>query len=194
MSPLDPALSRMIEPLRELAIGAILDALAHELEADADVDPEPELRDAAGVVVRSGPLNLPRRGDLAVTRDGRTLVRRIESGPPPVGKSLVAQHSDGFEAEILPFRWDAAEMTVFAKQEQPNWEPLRRWYLEWFQSRYSEVAPDLYGAVHSLDGPRRVAGSWAFTVDFGSAPAACVIDLISAMAKSGAERMRINYA
>jgi hypothetical protein len=191
MSLPDPALSRMIAPLRELAIGAILDALARALEVDADVDPEPELRDAAGAVTRSGPLNLPRRGDLAVTRDGRTLLRRIESEPPPVGKSLVAQRSGGFEAEILPFRWDAAAVTVFSKQEQPNWAPLRRWFLEWFQSRYSDVAPDLYGVVHSLDGPRRVRGGWAFTIDFGSAPAACVIDLIAALARSGAKRMRI---
>ena len=191
MNPTDPALSRLIEPLRETAIGAILDELARALEADADVVPEPELRDAAGAVARSGPLNLPRRGDLAVTKDGRTLMRRIEGDPPQVGKSLIAQHSGGFEAEILPFRWDAAELTVFAKQEHPNWAPLRRWFLEWFQSRYSEVAPDLYGAVHSLDGPRRVPGGWAFTIDFGSAPAACVVDLIAALAKSGAERMRI---
>jgi hypothetical protein len=185
------ALSRMIEPLREIAIGAILDAMARELEADADVDPEPELRDGVGAVARTGPLNLPRRGDLAVTKDGRTLVRRIESDPPPAGKPMAVQYKGGFEVEILPFRWDAAELTVFAKQEQPNWKPLRRWFLEWFQSRYSEVAPDLFGAVHSLYGPRRVRGGWAFTVDFGSAPAACVVDLIAAMAESGAERMRV---
>lgn len=191
MNPPDPALLRLVEPLRARAVSAILDALAQELDTDADVDPEPEIRNATGMVARSGPLNLPRRGDLAVTRDGRTLLRRIESGPPPTGKSLVAQHSGGFEAEIEPFRWDAAEMTVVAKQAQPNWAPLRRWFLEWFQSRYSEVAPDLYGAVHSLEGPRRVPGGWAFTIDFGSAPAACMVDLIAAMAETGAERMRI---
>ena len=191
MKPPDPALLRLIEPLRDLAIGGILEVMARELEADAEVVPEPELRDAAGAVARSGPLNLPRRGDLAVTREGRTLIRRIESGPAPIGKSLVARTSDGFESEILPFRWDAAEVMVFAKQEQPSWAPLRRWFLEWFQSRYSEVAPDLYGAIHSLDGPRQVPGGWAFTIDFGSAPAACVIDLIGALAASGASRMRI---
>jgi hypothetical protein len=191
MSLPDPALSRLIGPLRDLAIGSILEAMARELEAGAEVVPEPELRDAAGKVTRSGPLNLPRRGDLAVTRDGRTLIRRIEGGPVPSGKSLVAMTSDGFESEILPFRWDAAELIVIATQDQPNWAPLRRWFLEWFQSRYSEVAPDLYGAIHSLDGPRRVPGGWAFTVDFGSAPVACVVDLIGALAGSGAKRMRI---
>jgi hypothetical protein len=187
----DPALSRLIEPLRDLSIGAIQEAMARELEADAEVVPEPELRDAAGKIARSGPLNLPRRGDLAVTRNGRTLMRRIESDPVPAGPSMVAQTTDGFEAEIHPFRWDKAKLTVIARQEMPNWGPLRRWFLEWFQSRYSEVAPDLFGAIHSLDGPRAIPGGWTFIIDFGSAPAACVTDLIAAVAASGAERMRI---
>ena len=46
MNPPAPALSRLIEPLRDLAIGGILEAMARELEADAEVVPEPELRDA----------------------------------------------------------------------------------------------------------------------------------------------------
>ena len=191
MNPPDPALSRLVEPLRDLAIGGILEALARELEAGAEVVPEPELRDAAGRVARGGPLNLPRRDDLAVTRGGRTVLRRVESGPAPDGNSLVLRTSGGFEAEIVAFRWDAAELTVFASQQPPDWASLRRWFLEWFQSRYSEVAPDLYGAVHSLDGPRPVPGGWGFTTDFGSAPATCVIALIAALAKSGAARMRI---
>ena len=187
----DPALSRLIEPLRDLAISGILEAMARELEADAEVIPEPELRDPAGKVARSGSLNLPRRGDLEVTKGGRTLMRRIESGLAPGGESLVVQTRDGFEVEILPFRWDAAKLTVIATQDQPNWAPLRRWFLEWFQSRYSEVAPDLFGAIHSLDGPRRLPGGWAFRVDFGSAPVACVVDLIAALESSGARRVRI---
>ena len=190
----DPALSRLIDPLRDLAIGGILETMARELEDGAEVVPEPEMRDATGTISRSGPLNLPRRGDLSVTKDGRTLIRQIESGPPPNGGTLVAQTRDGFESEILTFRWDAAELTVFAKQEQPNWVPLRHWFLEWFQSRYSEVAPDLYGAVHSLDGPRQVPGGWTFTADFGSAPVVCVVDLITALSASGASRMRIGEA
>lgn len=194
MSFTNPRLKKMIEPLRDASIGGILEAMARELEGEADVVPEPELRDASGKVTRGGPLNLPRRGDLAVTKEGRTLIRRIESGPPPAVKPLVVQTGSGFEADIAPFRWDAAEIVVLAKQDQPNWAPVRRWFLEWFQSRYSEVAPDLYGAVHSLDGPRQVRGGWGFTVDFGSAPAACVLDLITAVAGTGAARMRIGQA
>ena len=191
MSRPKQGLSRLIEPLRDQSIGGILEALARELEDNADVIPEPELRDAAGNVKRGGALNLPSRGDLAVIRGGKTRLRRIESGEVPGGKPVVVLTSDGFEAEFLPFHWDAADLTVFTNQERPGWGPLRRWFLEWFQSRYSEVAPDLHGVIHSLDGPRRVPGGWAFTIDFGSVPVACVVDLISAVAKSGARRMRI---
>ena len=192
MTLADPALRQMVEPLRDAAIGEILEVMARELERDADVVPEPELRDAEGKITRGGPLNLPSRGDLRVTKEGRTLVRRVEGGPPVVKKSLIVQLGRGFEADLRPFRWDAAVVTVFAKQPQPNWAPLRRWFLEWFQSRYSEVAPDLYGAVHRLDGPREVKGGWAFTIDFGSAPAGCLVDLITAVAETGATRMRID--
>ena len=191
MTLADPALRQMVEPLRDAAIGEILEAMARELEAEADVLPEPELRDAEGKVARGGSLNLPSRGDLLVTKEGRTLVRRIEGGPPAIERSLVVQVGRGFEADLRPFRWDEAVMTVFANQTQPNWAPLRRWFLEWFQSRYSEVAPDLYGAVHRLEGPREVKGGWAFLVDFGSAPAGCLVDLITAVAETGASRMRI---
>ena len=192
MTPPKLGLSRLIGPLRDQSIGGILEALARELESEADVIPEPELRDDAGNVMRGGVLNLPSRGDLEVIRDGHTRLRRVESDAVPGGKTVVVLTGDGFEAEFLPFHWDAAELTVFTNQERPGWGPLRRWFLEWFQSRYSEVAPDLHGVIHSLDGPRQVPGGWAFTIDFGSAPIACVVDLISAVAKSGARRMRVS--
>jgi hypothetical protein len=80
---------------------------------------------------------------------------------------------------------------VYAPMSEPDWGPLRHWFLEWFQSRLSEVAPDLLGAVHSLDGPWRRGQGWAFTVDFGSAPLACLDNLIAALGEAGAARMRL---
>jgi hypothetical protein len=115
----------------------------------------------------------------------------VDGGPAPAGEPVALATEDGFVAEIGPFRWDAAELTVLSHQDQPDWAPLRRWFLEWFQSRRSEVAPELLGALHSLDGPRRNGQGWHFTVDFGSAPVACLADLIAALAASGAARMRL---
>ena len=191
MTSPDPVLAALAEEPRDQAIGGVLEALARALETGADVVCEPELRDAHGAIARTGPLNLPRRDDLAVTDDGHTHIRSIESPEAMPGAPVVVATDDGFVAEIGPFRWDAADLTVFAPMDQPDWTTLRRWFLEWFQSRHSEVAPELLGALHSLDGPRPVGRGWAFTVDFGSAPVACLSGLIEALAEAGAVRMRL---
>lgn len=194
MTVADPDLARLLETLRGQAVSALLRAMAGELETGAAVVPEPERRDEAGKVLRSGPLKLPGRDDLEVTRSGRSEICRVDSGPMPEGESLVARTSEGFEAEIHPFRWDAAELIVLSRRLRPDWAPLRRWFLEWSQSRMTEVAPDLYGVVHQLEGPERVPGGWAFTADFGSAPTACIPDLIVALSRTGAGGMRLGHA
>ncbi len=187
----DPLLVRLASASRDRTVGAILEAMAAAIEAGAEVHPEPEQRDAEGRVLRSGPLELPRRGDLAVTSGGRTLVRRLESGPVPAGRAIAIVAGDGFVAEIAPFRWDDARLTVYSQQPSPNWAPLRRWFLEWFQSRLTEVSPELLGAVHGLDGPKQAGHGWLFTADLGSAPVSCLTDLMAALAQSGAVRMQV---
>ncbi len=184
-------LTRLVEDPRDRSVAAILEAMARAIDAGADVEPEPERRDASGRVIRSGPLRLPRRADLSLAEGGRTLFCRIESRPGGEGNAAVVRTAEGFSAEIHPFRWEAAEMTVLARQEELNWTPLRRWFLEWFQSRHTELAPDLIGAVHSIDGPRRVPGGWTLSIDFGSAPTASVTELVHALAETGADSMRI---
>lgn len=191
MTDPDPVLEELAGPSRDQAVGGLLEAMAEALRSGAEVIPEPEIRDDRGSVARGGPLNLPRRGDLAVTRGGHSLVRQFDGGAAPDGENAALATEGGFVAEIGPFRWDAADLTVFAGADQPDWAPLRRWFLEWFQSRITEVAPDLLGAVHSLDGPWRRGRGWAFTVDFGSAPVSCLADLIAALAEAGALRMRL---
>ncbi len=184
-------LTRLVEDPRDRSVAAILEAMARALDAGAEVEPEPERRDAAGRVIRTGPLRLPYRADLSLSEGGRTLFCRIESRPAPPGNAAVVRTAEGFSAEVHPFRWEAAEVVIHATQEQPNWTPVRRWFLEWFQSRHTELAPDLVGAVHSLDGPRETPDGWIFTVDFGTAPSACVTEFVHAVAETGATSMRV---
>jgi hypothetical protein len=186
-------LTRLVEDPRDRSVAAILEAMARAIDAGAEVEPEPERRDAATRVIRSGPLKLPRRADLSLAEGGRTLFCRVESQLGPPGNAAVVRTAEGFSAEIETFRWEAAEVTLRAAQAELNWTPLRRWFLEWFQSRHTELAPDLLGAVHSIGGPRRVSGGWSLTVDFGSAPVACVTELVQALAQTGAQSMLIGH-
>ena len=192
MTPqVEARLNDLLEPVRDQAVGELLRALAGELDSGAEVVAEPVDRDAAGRVLRAGPLGLPRRHDLRVTRDGRAALRRVESTPPFLFEPLSMVAEGGFTTVISPFRWEAAELVVETRRTRPDWRPLRLWFLEWFQSRFGELAPDLDGAVHAVSGPETVTDGFHLTVDLGSAPLAALAGLVAAIEESGCLRLRI---
>lgn len=191
MNRLDGRLADVLDPVRDIAVGEILETMARRLESGAQVQQEPMRRDASGQVIRTGKLSLPRRGDLQVTAGGRTLVQQVECEKMLCFEPVTLIEPDGFVAVIQPFRWDAAPVFAEGEQATPNWAPIRRWFLEWFQSRYAEVSPDLDGAVHGIEGPDEWDGGWRFRVDFGSAPIDALTDLIGAFASTGVSRIRI---
>lgn len=189
--PLEQRIDSLLAPARDQGVSAILEAMAQALDAGAEVEPEPMHRDADGKVVRGGPLDLPWRGDLLVHRAGRSLPQQVESGPPPDFPPLSLVGDGGFTVVVAPFPWEAAEVIIESRQKKPNWQPIRLWFLEWMQSRYSDVSPDLFGAVHRIEGPEPQRWGWRFQVDFGSAPTAAVSALMVAAAETGASRLRI---
>lgn len=191
MSLADPRLPDLLESVRDIAVGELLEALARALETGADVTMEPKLRDTEGFITREGALKLPRRGDLEIDRNGRKLVKRVECPQNLPFAPIVVPAPNGFVARVAPFHWEAAEIIAEGTARQPNWGPVRLWFLEWFQSRYSEVSPDLDGAVHALSGPAPHREGWRFVVDFGSAPVDAVVSLIGAFAETGCQRIRI---
>ncbi|MEL6266614.1 MAG: hypothetical protein AAFR52_13360 [Pseudomonadota bacterium] len=192
MNRLDARLSDVLEPVRDVAVGEILESMARSLGRGLDVRPEPKHRDANGAVLREGRLALPRRGDLLILRDdGGPLTHHVESMHVLRFEPVTLVEPDGFVCVITPFRWDNAVVLVEPVDCTPDWAPVRRWFLEWFQSRFSDEAPDLDGAVHSLAGPEDVAGGWVFRMDLGSAPVDVLSDMIEAFAATGANRIRI---
>jgi hypothetical protein len=191
MMRLTEHLPDLLTPVRDLYVAAILETLADELGKGAEVDAEPVDRDGEGRVRRKGRLDLPSRHDLKVGRGGRALMRRVKCDQELDFRPVTAVMEDLAAVQIAPFRW--CEVTVHARgaRGKPNWLPLRRWYLEWFQARFGEESPDLLGVVHSLDGPHEEAGGWRFTVDMGSSSVACFSGLLEALAQSGCTEIRI---
>ncbi len=184
-------LTERLTLVREATLTALIEAQISAISGGAEVEPEPIRRDAEGRVRRDGPLDLPSRGDLSIIRGGRTVIREIESPPSPTFKSFVAFSAPDFSAEIQPFAWDRAVLDLRIARGQPSWTPLRHWYLEWFQTRPTDLTPEICGAVHRLQGPWRAPGRWRAIVDLGSAPADCIPVLIAAGAQTGCARLRI---
>ncbi|MEM6971639.1 MAG: hypothetical protein AAF577_02445 [Pseudomonadota bacterium] len=196
MNRLDARLSDVLEPVRDIAVGEILETMARSLGDGLDVRAEPKCRDTAGSVTREGKLALPRRGDLLILREGNDgLIRRVESDHVLRFEPVTLVEPEGFVCVISPFRWDAMQVLCERGENEggwtPNWGPVRRWFLEWFQSRYSAEAPDLDGAVHALNGPEDRASGWLFQIDLGSAPVETLSDMIGAFAETGLPRIRI---
>jgi hypothetical protein len=184
-------LRERLAPVRESTITALLTAQARAIDAGAEIEPEPVRRTPQGAVKREGRLDLPTRGDLSVTLDGRTLVQRVEGRRAAPFDPFVPLGADGPAAVVAPFRWEEAEVYAEAGAGTPNWEPLRLWYLEWFQTRQTRLAPELCGGLHSLSGPDAVGAGWRLRVDFGSAPLAAVKALLVALDQTGVGAIRI---
>ncbi|MEM7526808.1 MAG: hypothetical protein AAF416_03920 [Pseudomonadota bacterium] len=219
MNRLDTRIIDVLEPVRDLAVGELLETIARTLDEGHTVHAEPKARDRAGQVLREGRLALPSRRDLLVRHAGGSLTREIQGPGLLQFEPITLVEPDGFVCVIGPFRWDSA-LVVLERAEapaapaceaaplpqgadmeaaveaaspiaEPDWRPLRRWFLEWFQSRFSDEAPDLDGAVHAMYGPEDVPVGWRLRIDLGSAPVEALNDLVGALAATGAARVRI---
>lgn len=219
MSRLDTRLIDVIEPVRDLAVGELLETIARTLDEGHTVHAEPKSRDRAGQVLREGRLALPSRRDLLVRHAGGSLTREVRGAGLLQFEPITLVEPDGFVCVIGPFRWDNAQVVLeratvppgpacqappategaeieaavqaASSVAEPDWRPLRRWFLEWFQSRFSDEAPDLDGAVHAMYGPEDVDAGWRLRIDLGSAPVEALNDLVGALAATGAARVRI---
>ncbi len=191
---LDTDLMDVLGPVRDVHVAAILESMAAELSAGADVDAEPVDRDGEGRIRRRAPLGLPSRCDLRVRREGRMMTLRALSSRwlcfDPIGLPL----SDRAAARVAPFRWGAATVEARHALDKPDWTPVRLWYLEWFQARFGEESPDLLGVVHALEGPQKAPDGWRFTVDLGSASVAGFVAMLHAFGSTGCADIRVGEA
>lgn len=188
----EDTLADLVGEARDLAIGQLLEKMGRALEGGARVRHEPFQRTREGRVLREGPLHLPRRADLAVTEGTETRILRLPAAPQPMFKPCSVPRPDHFLLKVRPFSWNRARMFLRGDAGGIDWKPLRHWFLEAFQSRYDDVAPDLDGAVHALLGPREVEDGWEITVDLGSAPLSSFLELIDTLVIARARRLTIS--
>jgi hypothetical protein len=191
VTALGESLRDVLEPVRDVYVAELLEILAQELSRGGEVEPEPMLRDVDGRLRRGGPLGLPSRGDFRVTRDGRTLPRRVGGGAAVWFEPIACAIDDVATLRIAPFCWCSAEVRALRGAGGPNWAPVRRWFLEAALPRFGEESPDLLGVVHRLEGPVEEAGGWRFTVDLGSASVSGFAAMLEAFAQSGCPEIRV---
>lgn len=185
------ALGELVAPSRDAHVAALLEEQARALGAGREIETEPILRDAQGRVLRTGPLDLPARADLALIAAGVRSTVQTEPVHAAGFAPVEVIRNPEFTASVAPFSWNRVGLSVSTAAREPVWIPLRHWFLEWFQARQTPLSPELEGAVHALGGPESGRFGWRFVADLGSAPVECVPALIAAVSLSGAVRLRI---
>lgn len=170
----------ILTPVRDIFLSHLLEEMGKALDRDFEVETDVVRRDDKGELEKSGPLGLPQRADMAMKtgRDRRyfdiTDDLFVEFDP------LMLRLTNGAPVSIAPFKWNQLQAVVNTKTETPDWQPVRRWYLEAFQSRFDEDSPEFHGVVHRLTGPEGKETSWRFEVDLGTANVDSVADLLEA--------------
>lgn len=183
----------LLTPVRDLYVASILETMAEELSKGSDVDAEPVDRDREGRIRRDGPMHLPSRHDLRIGRGEKAAIRRVPCETGLGFNPVSAPLTEAAAVRISPFTWCQVSIWARGAPGQPNWTPLRLWFLEWFQARFGEESPDLLGVVHRLDGPHDEGGGWRFTVDLGSASVECFAAMLEALGQSGCSEIVVGH-
>jgi hypothetical protein len=149
---------------------------------------EPALRNAEGEIADEGALETPYRADYVV----------LETGKP---KMFTPEKSVGFEPcsfsvedtkiVIVPFAWDYASISFTGEWNGNATRALKNWFRQAFGDDDAADNTALQNAVHYVSDPQVSPSGYSFTVDFGTAPASALDDLLSALLSNTPTRIEI---
>ncbi|QHL87730.1 hypothetical protein GU926_09920 [Nibribacter ruber] len=93
--------------------------------------------------------------------------------------------------ELNPLFWHGVQFTVAQKEAGYSW--LVDWATKWIDEddSFASSSEDISGAIHSVTVPEQETDCLKFTVDFGTAPVDCFIELIDSLEENGISRVKI---
>jgi hypothetical protein len=178
---------KTIEPARAIYIAQLQRVMA----SLGDPHVEPALRQSDGTLATDGELQLPYRMDLMPDDVGASIM--VDS---PTRSQIVPWQTrlGAVDISIAPFVWDHATVSIRGLPEGTSWEPLRQWFLQWFDIEDEDPLNEegLYGVVHYLSDPEAVSGGSAITIDFGSAPIEAFDSLMDALVSMRPRRIEVS--
>lgn len=113
---------------------------------------------------------------------------------PPIVDVGAREHRlpSGLAVQLHPIHWNGVEFLV--DRLQPRAVELQTWSSKWLDSNELGKRDEdgLLGVIHSVTAPEPREGGVSFAVDFGSAPAMAVEELLQVLHRSGATQIRIS--
>lgn len=159
---------------------------------------EPALRNKFGEIVYAPDgLKLPLRYDLAFEDStGKVQTENTDSSTVNFREPILAQWENCLKVEIRSISWDYMRFQISPVNTQTNWEPIRQWFLRWFDAE-DEKAPNedgLIGIAHFISDPEVAAGTAEIVVDLGSAPSDALGAFFDGLIQIGAQNCIIGEA
>jgi len=82
------------------------------------------------------------------------------------------------------------QIDVIPQMVGVNWEPVRTWFLKWFEERSRNDSPCM-NCLHFLSDPEPNDIGYRLYSDLGTSPAVNMEDLFDAVSAMGIEELRI---
>lgn len=186
MEDLPPQFTEIVQTVRDRYVDQFT-AIVRGLSQDTHIV-EPVLLDSDGNVVGGGPLDLPYRADYIALATGRS---EMVTSAKMLRFELFSFEAAQTTFAIAPFIWDYVAIDVTGKWDDAAASVIQTWFDKAFGLDSGADNLALQGAVHYVSDPQIDEDSYGFVVDFGTAPASALTDLLSALSSSGAQFIAI---
>lgn len=186
-------LGQLLNQIRDYYVSRFIDAVnEHSGIVGVTVAHETAFCNAKGEVVAAGELSLPARGDLLLVRDGAVSdsVRIDTNGMLSFEPIAFSWAESNLNVDLRPFQWNWMQLRIFGLQPNPDWTPIRDWFIRWFQEN-DPAEDELLGGVHCLTDPKEGDGCSLVSIDLGTAPVESFEELLDAIGQLGADRVQI---
>jgi hypothetical protein len=185
--------NNQIEEIRNQYLRRFAESCATATNVGESLVIEAAYRGTDGSLAREGKLDLPLRGDIFLVANGQTTRSlSVDSEDWPSFAPIDFQ-AGPTQVSLLPFPWDACDLTVSGLAAGTDWAPLKKWFEKWFNVA-DNCQPDEEGfneVVHFMSDP--VEAEWKTTVqvDFGSAPVVAFNELLAVFQQLGATSVEV---
>ncbi len=188
--------TELLEQIRNHYVRRLLEAVTQRRQGtDAMVIHEAALRDEEGEIIRSGPLEIPLRVDLVEVRgdeivgsDNVDTDDMLEFAPFTFG--WPGEGTQELTVTVEPFQWNWLQLQTTGQPSTEQWHALRNWYLKWF-GEDDPSGDQVAGAVHFCDDPHIEGSLIQLSLDLGTAPVECFVEMLDTLTEFGTSSVTI---
>lgn len=185
-------IGQLLDQIRDYYIDYFIDTINEYGETNGgSIFHEVALCKADGSLATAGVLGLPVRGDLVVIRDssGTDSVRIDTDGMLSFEPIEFEWPENNLVVDLGPFQWNWMQLRIFGLGNHADWEPIRDWFMGWFQEEDPEEG-ELLGGVHFLSDPETGNAYSQVSIDLGTAPVESFEELLDALGQMGATKVQ----